>query len=104
MENQQSLFSRSDTLLGVCEALGEDFGFNPLYLRVSLAVLVIWSPVVALAAYGFAAVAVLLSRLIFPMRVARAAETDEAVGDLATPSIAPAAQARTDAGMLPIAA
>src|ERR1043166_10247988 len=28
--------TREDTLLGVCEALGEDFRFNPLLLRVAL--------------------------------------------------------------------
>ena len=28
-------FTREDTLFGVCEALGEDFRFNPLLLRVA---------------------------------------------------------------------
>ena len=28
---------RAHTILGVCEALGDDFGFNPLYLRIAFA-------------------------------------------------------------------
>ena len=34
---QPSLFRRPDTFFGVCEALGEDFGFNPIFLRVTFA-------------------------------------------------------------------
>lgn len=104
MEAQQSLFARSDTLFGICEALGQDFGFNPLYLRVTLAVVVIWSPVAALCAYAAAGVAVLLSRLIFP--APRSAEA-EAHDDVAAPAMLPAPRARADimdAEMLPIAA
>ena len=29
-----NLFTRNDTLLGICEGIGEDFGFNANYLRV----------------------------------------------------------------------
>lgn len=28
---------RAHTILGVCEALGEDFGINPIWFRVPLA-------------------------------------------------------------------
>ena len=28
-------FTREDTLFGICEALGEDFRFNPLLLRIA---------------------------------------------------------------------
>ena len=28
---------RAHTILGVCEAIGEDFGFNPAWLRIPLA-------------------------------------------------------------------
>ena len=37
-ESRSNLFTSDDTLFGVCEALGQDFGFNPIYLRVTLAV------------------------------------------------------------------
>ena len=63
---QPSLLSRSDTLLGACEGLGEDFGFNPQYLRVALAALLFWSPLASVGAYALIAAAVLLSRWLFP--------------------------------------
>lgn len=61
-----SLFTRHDTFFGVCEALGEDFGFNPTYLRVTLGILILVSPVFVFSAYAGAAVVVVASRLIFP--------------------------------------
>ena len=63
---QPSLFRRSDTFFGVCEALGEDFGFNPLLLRVAFGVLLLWNPTVVIGTYLTAAVLILLSRWIFP--------------------------------------
>lgn len=61
-----TLLGRNDTLLGVCAGIGEDFGFNPDYLRVALAVMLLWSPVGVFAAYAALGVLVLLSRVIFP--------------------------------------
>jgi len=66
--SQQSLFTRDDTFFGVCEALGEDFGFNPLYLRVAIGVAILWNPAVVIGAYVAAGVLVALSRWIFPGR------------------------------------
>jgi phage shock protein PspC (stress-responsive transcriptional regulator) len=65
-ETQVALPLRSHTILGVCEGIGEDFGFNPLWLRIPLAVCVIWSPVVAFGAYFALGAVVLASRLLFP--------------------------------------
>ena len=65
-ENQVALPFRSHTILGVCEAIGEDFGFNPTYLRVPLAASVIWNLKLAVAAYLVLGVVVLASRLLFP--------------------------------------
>lgn len=65
-DTQHRVFARSDTLLGVCQALGEDFRFNPLWLRAGLGVLLLWNPVVVAGTYAALAVAVLLSRLISP--------------------------------------
>ena len=42
---------RSHTILGVCEAIGEDFGFNPTWLRVPFAATVLISPMMAIGAY-----------------------------------------------------
>lgn len=63
---QPSLFTRPDTILGACEGVGEDFGFNAQYLRVALAAMLFWSPVAALAAYATIALAVLVSRRLYP--------------------------------------
>lgn len=57
---------RDHTILGVCEAIGEDFGFNPLLLRVPLAACVLVSIKYAIAAYLALALVVLASRLLFP--------------------------------------
>ncbi|WBO21419.1 PspC domain-containing protein [Sphingomonas abietis] len=56
--------AKKDNLLGICHAIGEDFGFNPFLLRVSLAVAIIFSPEWTLAAYAAMGVAVLASRLL----------------------------------------
>ena len=65
-ENQVALPLRSHTILGVCEALGEDFGFNPIFLRIPLAASVIWNPLIAIGTYFALGAVVLASRLIFP--------------------------------------
>ena len=59
-------FNRSDTLLGVCEALGQDLGFNPLWLRVALSVGVLWNPVAMIAAYLALGMVVAVARLVAP--------------------------------------
>jgi len=64
--NQVALPLRSHTILGVCEAIGEDFGFNPILLRVPFAATVLWSPMWSIAAYLGLGVIVLASRLLFP--------------------------------------
>lgn len=75
MQNvQPSLLTRPDTILGVCEGMGEDFGFNPLYLRVALAVGLLVNPPVVIGSYAVLAVAVLVSRLLVP-NTAAAPET-----------------------------
>ena len=63
-----NLFTRDDTMFGICEALGEDLGFNPNLLRITLAVLLLWNPVVVLASYFGAGVFVPISRLAWPNR------------------------------------
>jgi len=57
---------RQHTIFGVCEGIGEDFGFNPIFLRVPLAASVLWSPLYAISAYLELGVFVLASRLLFP--------------------------------------
>jgi len=65
-ENQVALPLRSHTIFGVCEAIGGDFGFNPVFLRIPLAASVLWSPMLAIGAYFALGAVVLASRLLFP--------------------------------------
>ena len=65
-ENQVALPLRTHTILGVCEGIGEDFGFNPVWLRVPLAAAVIWSPLIAFGTYFALGAMVLASRFFFP--------------------------------------
>ena len=65
-ENQVALPLRSHTILGVCEGIGEDFGFNPTFLRVPFAASVLYSPTYAIGAYLAVGLVVLASRLLFP--------------------------------------
>jgi len=65
-ENQVALPLRSHTILGICEAVGEDFGFNPVFLRVPFAASVIYSPMLAIGLYLTFGLAVLASRLLAP--------------------------------------
>jgi phage shock protein PspC (stress-responsive transcriptional regulator) len=64
--NQVALPLRSHTILGVCEAVGEDFGFNPVFLRILFAASVMWSPTIAISAYLGLGAVVMASRLLFP--------------------------------------
>jgi phage shock protein PspC (stress-responsive transcriptional regulator) len=69
-EDQVALPLRNHTILGVCEAIGEDFGFNPIFLRVPLAAMVIVNAAWAFGAYFGLGAIVLASRLLFPDRKA----------------------------------
>lgn len=69
---------RSYTLLGVCEAIGEDFGFNANYLRVPLGAIVVFNIWAAIGAYMLLGIVVLASRLLFPSRATGAAAVPSA--------------------------
>ncbi len=61
-----SPLARHDTLLGVCQALGEDFGFNPVWLRLVLPVLLFMNPAATIGGYLAAGALVLGTRLLVP--------------------------------------
>lgn len=63
-----------DNLLGICAAIGTDFGVNPLWLRVALGAGILWNPAVVLATYLGLGVVVLATRLLFPDRKPAAAD------------------------------
>jgi len=60
------VYARDHTLLGICEALGEDLGFNPLLLRVPLAVCLLLNPYAVVATYAALGLIVALSRFLAP--------------------------------------
>ncbi len=66
MAGSLSTMARDDTLLGACYAVGEDFGFNPLWLRILFAFGVLSSPAIALTAYAALTALVVLSRWMVP--------------------------------------
>jgi phage shock protein PspC (stress-responsive transcriptional regulator) len=92
MEDQHTnLIARDDTFLGVCQGMAEDFGFNPLYLRVALSVALLWNPEIVLGVYAALALIVLFSRLVFPNpRIKPAATSAEPVAAVAAPAPDPA--------------
>jgi phage shock protein C len=76
---QTSPFRRHDTILGVCQAIGDDLGFNPLWLRIVLAAPIVFQSWYGIAAYAALGIAVVVSRLIAPApkpRLAAPAEVE----------------------------
>ena len=63
MSNQIANESPRDNLFGICHALGEIFGFNPLFLRIALLMGVMLNAEYALVAYFAAGIAVLVAKL-----------------------------------------
>ena len=57
---------RNDTLLGVCEAIGQDFGFNPLWLRLAFIAPLFFQPMLAIGAYLLLGAVVAATRYFFP--------------------------------------
>lgn len=79
---QVALPLRSHTILGVCEAVGEDFGFNPVLLRIPFAASVIYSPMLAIGTYLALGLAVFASRWFFP----KAATSEQSASEEAAPA------------------
>ena len=57
---------RNDTILGVSQGLGEDFGISPNYFRVLFCGLMFWNVAIAIGAYLGAGVVVAVSRYFIP--------------------------------------
>ena len=70
MTNQTPLPLRNDTILGVCEAIGQDFGFNPLWLRLAFVAPVFISPMYAIGAYLLLGAVVATTRHFAPNKPA----------------------------------
>jgi phage shock protein PspC (stress-responsive transcriptional regulator) len=76
--SQPSVFARDHTLLGVCEALGEDLGFNPVFLRIAFAVGLFLNPVTVIAVYAGLGLLVAFTRFVAPNPRSRASVEEEA--------------------------
>lgn len=95
--HDQHLFLRGDTILGVCEAIGRDFGFHPNWLRVALAVGIFFAPLAVIAGYVALSVPIAIARWAFPTRSSAATvEQDVAAANTAAETV--------DEEMLPLAA
>ena len=67
-----NVFLRHDTILGTCQTIGDEFGFNPNWLRAPLAAAILASPTGAIGFYLGLSIVVLVARLVFPSKAAPA--------------------------------
>jgi len=68
MTNENAnLFTRDDTFFGVCQGLGEDFGFNPNLLRIAIPITLFFWPAATILGYCAAGAAVFVARTLFPV-------------------------------------
>ena len=95
MTKQTPLPLRNDTILGVCEAIGQDFGFNPIFLRLAFIAFLFFEPLNATLAYvGLGLVVAAIRYLV--------RDTKTGTASLSTPASRPTAIQAQEA--LPIAA
>ena len=70
MTNQTPLPMRNDTILGVCEAIGQDFGFNPIWLRLAFVGTIFVAPAAGMATYLGLGLVVAATRYFAPSKPA----------------------------------
>lgn len=66
---------RNDTMLGVCTGLGQEFGFNPNYLRVAISALFLVSFKVAIGIYLALGAGLAVGWLLYRAKPMAGAET-----------------------------
>jgi phage shock protein C len=76
--NQPVFFGRADTLLGICESVGQDLGFNPNWLRAGFGLVLVLNPVAVIASYFALGALVLVTRLAAPAPKAAVAPVEAA--------------------------
>lgn len=86
--NTTPLPLRNDTLLGVCEGLGQEFGINATWLRLAFVLPLFFQPILTIAAYFTAGAVLALARWLIPTKaeaeapaVLSAPATDERAQD-----------------------
>lgn len=75
-----NLFTRSDTFFGVCEGLGEDLRIPANLIRLALAGLLFWNPVLAIGGYLAVGLVIAAARFLFPDPLPAPASVDDAAG------------------------
>ena len=83
-----NLVLRNDTILGVCEAIGQDFGFNPNWLRIAFCAPIYWNPALVIGVYLALGVLVAATRYAFPDRTVGVVQGDKQVVPAAPVEIA----------------
>lgn len=73
-----TLFTREDTMLGVCQGLGEELGIPALLPRLAFALALFWNPAAVIATYLSLGVALALFRWAFPPHRAAPAPVEAA--------------------------
>ena len=71
-----NVFTREDTFFGVCQSIGDDFGFSPQWLRIVFALAIFWNPLATIGAYLALGALVLLTRWLVPNPRAEAAQAE----------------------------
>ena len=66
MQESNTLTPSRDNLFGVCHTLSEDFGINPLYLRVAFGIALLWNPAAVVAIYSALGGLVALAHWLYP--------------------------------------
>jgi hypothetical protein len=61
----QNVFLRHDTIFGTCQTIGDEFGFNPNWLRAPLAAAILASPTGAIGFYLGLSIVVLVASFVF---------------------------------------
>lgn len=92
-QDSPNLFRRRDTFFGICQGIGEDLGFNPLWLRLAFVLPLFFFPVQTVLGYFGLGLVVLASRLVFPPRQTMQPALTEV--EMETESAAPVASDET---------
>ena len=75
---RDNVFMRNDTIFGACRSLGQDLGFNPMFVRVPLAAGIMFAPLWMIGIYLSLCVLVFAIRTLFPDTVQQTAAVDAA--------------------------
>jgi phage shock protein C len=85
-----NIFQRQDTIFGICQAVGEDFGFNPSWLRLAFVAPLFFMPVQTITAYLLLGVMVFISRISFPDKAGQQTLAETVAAKPAAATVTPA--------------